>query len=92
MTNPPDDRVIHPLHSARYLARRTGPVGRSVRGLAAVGLGALVYLRLAAFAAHGPAGYRDLSILLDPSLWFLTAILVTGFVDFAGRFATNERA
>ena len=87
MTNLPDDRVIHPLHSARYLARRTGLVGRSVRALAAVGLGAFVYLRLAAFAAHGPAGYRDPSIVLDPSLWFLTAILIAGFVDFAGRFA-----
>ncbi len=87
MTNPSDNRVNHPPHSARYLARRIGLAGRSVRGLAAVGLGAFVYLRLAAFAAHGPAGYRDLSILLDPSLWLLTAIMVAGFVDFAGRFA-----
>ena len=87
MTNPPDDRIIRPLRGAQDLARRTGLAGRSVRALAAVGLGALVYLRLAAFAAHGPAGYRDPSIVLDPSLWFLTAIMVAGFVDFAGRFA-----
>jgi hypothetical protein len=87
MTNLSDNRVIHPLHGARYLARRTGPVGRIVRALAAAGLGALVYLRLATFAAHGPAVYRDPSIVLDPSLWLVTAILIAGFVDFAGRFA-----
>ncbi|MGH3952308.1 MAG: hypothetical protein ACRDSE_24870 [Pseudonocardiaceae bacterium] len=86
MANPPDDRATHRLRSAQYLARRTGLFGRSARALAAVGLGAFVYLRLAALGAHGSAGYRDPSIVLDLSLWFLTAILVAGFVDFAGRF------
>lgn len=71
----------------QHRSRRTGPVGRGVRALAAVGLGAYVYVRLLAFAVHGPAGYRDPAILRDPGLWIVTAILVAGFVDFAGRFA-----
>lgn len=83
----PNDRVIDPLQGAQHRPRRTGYVGRGVRALAAVGLGAIVYVRLVAFVAHGPAGYRDSSILRDPSLWLVTAILVAGFVDFAGRFA-----
>lgn len=87
MTNLPHDRVIDRLQGAQHRPRRTGPVGRGARALAAVALGAIVYLRLLTFAARGPAGYRDPSILLDPSLWLITAILVAGFVDFAGRFA-----
>jgi hypothetical protein len=67
--------------------RRTGPIGRGARLLLAVALGAFVALRLATLAANGPVGYRDPSILADPGLWFLTAIVVFGVVDFAGRFA-----
>jgi hypothetical protein len=72
-------------------ARRTGPIGRGARLVLALALGAFVALRLATFAAKGPAGYRDPSILGDPGLWLLTAIVVFGVVDFAGRFAPTRR-
>jgi hypothetical protein len=68
-------------------ARRTGPIGRGARLALALALGAFVALRLATFAVRGPAGYRDPSILGDLSLWLLTAIVVFGVADFAGRFA-----
>jgi len=86
MTNRPDARGIDPSHGAYQRSRRTGPVGRGVRALAALALSAFLYARFAGLAAHGPAGYRDPSVLLDPSLWLVTAILVAGFVDFWGRF------
>lgn len=68
-------------------APRTGPVGRAVRVLLGVAVGAFVVIRLATFADHGPTGYRDPSVLLDASLWILTVIVVASIVDFAGRFA-----
>lgn len=67
--------------------QRTGPVGRSVRLILAVGIGTFAVLRLATFAHRGPTGYRDPAVLGDLSFWILTAIVVISVVDFAGRFA-----
>lgn len=73
-------------HDATDGLRRTGPIGRSIRLLGGLVLGAVVWIRIAAFVANGPAGYRDPSILGEASLWLLTAITVLAFVDFTGRF------
>jgi hypothetical protein len=66
---------------------RTGRIGRLVRLLLALAVGVFAALRLATFAHRGPMGYRDPSVLTDPSFWILTAIVLFGVVDFAGRFA-----
>jgi hypothetical protein len=68
-------------------ARRTGPIGRSVRLVMAVAIGTFVVLRLATLAQRGPTAYRDPSVLTDVSLWILTVIVLVSIVDFAGRFA-----
>ena len=66
---------------------RTGPIGRSVRLLLALAVGAFAALRLATFAHRGPTGYRDPSVLADAGFWILAAIVLFSLVDFAGRFA-----
>lgn len=72
---------------ASHHAWRTGPVGRTARGLAATVLAVLVSLNLTTFAIHGPSRYRSPEVLTDLSVWLGTAILAAAFIDFAGRFA-----
>jgi hypothetical protein len=67
--------------------QRTGRIGRSVRLILALAVGAFVVLRLATLAHRGPAGYRDPAVLTDVSFWILTVIVLVSMVDFAGRFA-----
>lgn len=76
MTNP----------TRRDPASRAGPVGRTVRAVAATALATAVSLNMTTFVVNGPVRYRDPDVVTDPLIWLGTAILVAAFVDFAGRF------
>ena len=61
---------------------RTGPLGRTVRLLGAVFLGAGVYTLI----AIGLTDFRDLQELRTPGPWILTAVVAILIVDLVTRF------
>jgi len=66
---------------------RTGPIGRALRVLGAVFLGAGVYV----LADIGITGFRDLDQLRVPAPWILTVVVAVLIVDLVTRFVPLAR-
>lgn len=76
--------ITDPAAHTSAAAYRTGPIGRLARLVLAAAMG----LSLSSILDEGGAvGFRNPSVLTEPSVWLLDAVMLALFVHLVGRLA-----